>query len=1517
MEKQKRWQFFLILAVAALTIYNILPTVFYYSKPLKSPIDKEKSQTISIQIIERVNSLETESVNWLNSFCDLLNLKPLAINFDKTNAAFITLSFKNEEDAQKFRSYLPRAGALIPFVPAQLSLYHVGENTSSKNVVIQRQIPLHFEPTQVDSFFAFSFKKDKNGNPTGSYQALVADRVLELGTTLGGISENAEYLQAIAHHPNDPQIQELIVRVAQNILSFAKVFSENPSVAQRYYASFTQTDDNNRSNLAHSFLLALTELKAKTTSELLHLQEKHLEQKNNNEFLSTIDQQRFEFLKNREQILTSAELIVKREIQAFASGKSPLNSVALGKMIAAAPIKNSLQVISLEDHNPFISEIVIDWANEKLELRLHPDLLAYKEHTATHSSYLKDQIDQLIYNQIASASQQAGETIIPRPPQFEIELNQISDSKSFLTLKLSSIAEKQIQELKQNLQSNWQPKHLDFKAEAFPIITFDAFSNLPATQKKLGLVIYAPAVYKKTAPKGFRTNSIYVIARGVDKILQKEQNASTSAQNEQFLNDFRKLQDMLQQNGFFGYSGSSVALNSEYANDYIFEKQNYFQTTLKATREEFSTKGTKRYAVLEFSDLEQRVLTENKIDTRIHEDLLKWRDEYRAAQVDITGGKEYDVPAPTKNVLLNNLSLSLVKYFRGDDRKILHWGLDLSGGKTVQIELRDNNNRPVTNPNDINQGINELYKRVNNMGVSEVSIRQEGDFITLDFPGAQGLSAAELVKSSSMFFHIVNEQFSLNNTALADTVNRFLQEVWNEAVVTNKKSGEDINLIAWKHLYGDALDADAAEPRSVAAKALFEQGLRLESPIDRIASSDFNEQISKIAVLRGDSFTDWNGQTHPLIIVFRNFALEGSSLENVHASYDPSKGNFLSFNVQSSQTTSGGYKTNPRAILYAWTSQFAQEKVADTPREAFSQGKGWRMAVVLNGSIISHPNLQSALSDSAMITGSFSQREVNQLEADLKAGSLTFTPHILSERNVSPELGAKERTYGVVATFLALALVMTLMIVYYRFAGLVASIALVFNLLIMWATLQNLQATLTLAGLAGLILTLGMAVDANVLVFERIREEFSHSGRIASAVHIGYKKAFSAILDSNLTTIIAALILLHFDAGPIKAFAITLIIGIISSMFTALFVTRYFFAGWVQNAKNKTLNMMNLIKSANFNFLKYTKKATYFSCVVILVGACLVLAQRHKIVGMDFTGGYALTIDLTPKSNTDYRSAVEKALAAEGVTTQDVQIRELSPASTIRLFLSRNLDQPGRPFYGMPPETDNKDIGYSYENNPKIVWLVNVLEKADLKLTPQSLEKLEYNWSDVSGQMSDTMRWNAVLGLFLAVIGIMIYITARFEFKYAISATLCTIHDVVFTVATIGILAALGLPVQIDLITVAALLTIVGYSLNDTIIVFDRIREDTKLMRKHKFTEIINHALNVTLSRTVMTSGTTLMVLVPLIGLGGSTIFGFALVMAIGVIFGTLSSLFIAAPLMLYFHHREEKKTEIVATQRE
>lgn len=560
------------------------------------------------------------------------------------------------------------------------------------------------------------------------------------------------------------------------------------------------------------------------------------------------------------------------------------------------------------------------------------------------------------------------------------------------------------------------------------------------------------------------------------------------------------------------------------------------------------------------------------------------------------------------------------------------------------------------------------------------------------------------------------------------------------------------------------------------------------------------------------------------------------------------------------------------------------------------------MAVVLNNSVISAPTLNASLKDTAMISGSFTQREVTQLASDLKAGSLTFTPHILSEKNVSPELGKSDRMKGITATAAALILVILSMICYYRFAGLVASAAVIINLLVLWATLQNLQATLSLAGIAGIILTVGMAVDANVLVFERIKEELAAGKRLSAAIAAGYQKAFTAILDSNVTTIIAALILLNFDAGPIKGFAITLIIGIASSMFTALFMTRAYFTHWLSKASDRSLKMSNWVQSSTLNFLKGSKVAITLSVAIIAIGGTLLTQHSSTLFGMDFTGGYALEFEVA--SHEDASTAVSGALQNSGASAQDFQIRQLNPSTHLRVLFSTAMEQSGNPFHNA---TDT--IG---THSPQVTWVLNALNQEGIQLTSESLAAIDANWVAISGQMSDSMRNNALIGLGIAFVCIFIYLTIRFEATYAASAIICLLHDVCITLGIMGLLHAFKVPVQIDLNTIAALMTIIGYSLNDTIIIFDRIREDVKQMRGQPLSAVVNHALNATLSRTSITSGTTLIALLSLVLLGGSSIFSFALVMTIGVVFGTLSSWFIAAPLLLAFHRMASKKSLVV-----
>ncbi len=1498
MQKQKRWQFILILAVTALTIYNILPTVFFYSKPLNSSVNESRGNQVSIDITNRINSLETDSVKWVHSFCRLLQIKPQSVLIDPQDPGILEVSFQNGSQAKTFSQFLPRAGALIPFTPSQLTLYGTPEDVTSKTVKLQRKIPVHFDPNSISSFFQFSTKTNEQGQISPLYYALVKDRLVHISISLGGISQNAQFVQALIASNDAILSQDLAFSLAASLNSFVSSFGTSSSIAKRYFSSFVQTEIGNKSQIAQNLATKMDEVSISLKEQILQITQEEESLKTQGKYLESAQSQLKQLLINKTTQLQSAALLVKNNLSSFASSPPPLTYSNIGSILQSNP-----QQISLEGRNAFIESIQIDWSNESISLTLYKDIAQFRSHLTSSNSKSSDKADQFLFNEMALLTRQTEESIIPAPNGYQIAISELPNSKSFLAFRLGSIAQTQINDIKSLIDSDWKPRHQDLQPDVFPVLSYESYIELPIDQKTINLVIYAPVTQSKAPEMGFRMNSVYVIAKGMDRIIKKLEEDPSSEQSKLFMQDFHKLKSLLQKSGYMGYEGSLLSISKEFSGDFIFESPDYFQNVIAASRENFTVKGTQRYAVLEFTNVEQRILTENKIDTRIHEDLLKWKDDYIAAQLSIKGASKFDVPKPTQNALVSNLNLSFIKYFRGDDRKVLHWGLDLSGGKTIQIELRDSNNRVVTDEIDIKQGMNELYSRVNKMGVSEVNLRQEGNLITLDFPGSQHLSAADLVKASSMYFHVVNEKFTNKNPLVADAVKTFLQEVWNEAVISNRTSSEEVNLIAWKHLYGDALDPEFIQPRSESAKVLYESGLRLTNPIESYSSNIFDDTRSQIAIFRGDDYTQWQGQTHPLLIVFKNFALEGSNLENVHASYDPSRGNFLAFNIRGSFTSKDGIKIDPRDDLQSWTLPFSKEKIAGTSNGKFSHNLGWRMAVILNGTIVSSPTLDSHLKDSAMITGSFSQREMNQLESDLKAGSLSFTPKILSEKNVSPELGGKERKLGIWATIIALALVLIVMTSYYRFSGLVASIAVVFNLLIMWATLQNIGATLTLSSLAGLILTVGMAVDANVLVFERIREEFTLTGRIASSVQAGYKKAFSAILDSNVTTLIAAMILLHFDSGPIKGFAVTLIIGIISSMFTALFMTRYFFAGWIQNQKNQSLTMMNVFKAKNFNFLKYAPHAFIISSLFIIIGGFSSLKEKNSLIGMDFTGGYALNLELTTSPEAHYRQSVEQALIKTGAKPQEIQVRELSPTNQVRIFLSRALDSPGRPL-----NTNNTDATSS-----KIEWVLSSLQKSHISIENSSMESISQNWSNVSGQMSETMRNNAVIGLLIALICIFIYITFRFEFKYAISATICLAHDILLTLASIALLHELGAPVQIDLNTIAALMTIIGYSLNDTIIVFDRIREDSIQMRKSPFTTVINHALNITLSRTVMTSGTTLLVLIPLITMGGSTIFGFALVMAIGVVFGTLSSLFIAAPSMLFFHKKEKNKQQRIA----
>jgi len=1516
MEKQKRWQLFIIIAVLLITIYNVLPTIFWYSKPLGQEIGKERAHVVAEEAVARVNSLEDDAVEWIRSFNTLLGIQAKKISLNEENPRLIHVSFNTSSQAQIFKRFLPTAGSLIPFVPSQLKLRpEVQErefvDPEAHVVVVERNIGVHLDPTNVDQMFTFTKKLNDEGEVAPFYRDLVNSRIELILKGITGRSHQAEQATNIIKG-NRQETQDLVLSVANQINTVVQSLGIDHPVAKRYFSAFSQIGDVNKEEWINQLAAAFEKTKSALSKKLDEDKKTQAKKEKEGELIDTGLAQSIELETKQIETLEKAIATIKNQKGVFASGKTPLTEKQIEKMLADSAKnidrKDYIQHVDLNGYHPFIQRLNIDWTDDNISLILYPDVLSEKKQNrmTETEAIAKESINRMVFNEIARLSRTSDEEIAPEGDDFEIQLSELTNSQTLLAFNLGFLAQKEIDQTKETIKRSWEPQHRDLQPSSYPIRPYQRFQKEPAREQSLGLVLYAPTLEEGMPPKGFRSSSIYVIARGLEDIIGKYQDLPQAEGREKLIEDFTALKDVLSKNGFIVYAASSYNFDPKFKDDYIFELPSYYNDLLTATRENFYVKGDKRYAVLEFTDVEQRILTENKIDDRIQEDLVKWEEEYNTAQVDPDPRAKYSVPAPTKSPLVQNFLLSMKKYFKGDERKILKWGLDLSGGKTVRIGLTDQNNQSVTNPEDINQAVNELYTRINKMGVSERTIRTENDTVILDFPGSQAFSANELIKASAMYFHIVNEKFTQGNKELWPIVNQFLQEVWNEAVVTNRTDIESVNEIAWKQLGGDPDSPEGEYPRSENAQILFEQGLRLANPRTTKRSSTFNDRLSMITSYRGDDFTEWHGQTHPLLVVFNNYALEGANLTNVQVGYDPTEGHILNFNVKSSYDgTKGKANSSPRQDFYTWTSQFSEDSITGTPREIYSP-RGWRMAVVLNDKVISAPTLRAALSDAARISGRFSPREINQLAADLKAGSLSFTPKILSEQNVSPELGQEERTKGITASVIALILVVVAMVAVYHFAGGVACIAVLINLLIIWGVLQSIGAAITLPGIAAIVLTIGMAVDANVLVFERIREEFAISGRIASAIHAGYRKAYSAIIDSNLTTLFAALILIQFDSGPIKGFAVTLIIGILSSMFTALFMTHYFFTGWVRSPKHKSLSMAKLIDSTSFDFLSRSKFAAILSVVIMVMGSYLLTAERNTIFGMDFTGGYSLTADFNEQTGMDYRTEAKKAIVEAGATPAEVEVRELSRPNQLRIQLAISMEEEGHPFHNMPLETANGDTMYDFQRNPRITWVVDALSEKGLNIQEMQLDHLDKNWSVMSGQLSDAMRNNAMYALGFAILGILLYITLRFEFKYAVGAVVALGHDVLITLGIVALFHMLAFPVQIDLQAIGAIMTIIGYSLNDTIIVFDRIREEVKLLRKLSFEEVINHSLNITLNRTLMTSGTTLLVLLSLVFFGGPSIFGFSLIMTVGVLVGTFSSLFIASPVMLWVHRREE-----------
>ena len=546
-------------------------------------------------------------------------------------------------------------------------------------------------------------------------------------------------------------------------------------------------------------------------------------------------------------------------------------------------------------------------------------------------------------------------------------------------------------------------------------------------------------------------------------------------------------------------------------------------------------------------------------------------------------------------------------------------------------------------------------------------------------------------------------------------------------------------------------------------------------------------------------------------------------------------------------------------------------KFASLPDNA--PGRYGRLAIVLDDQLYSAPTVRHAIHGGrASISGNFSQREALEL-ANVLNNPLEFELKLEEMYEVSPTLAEGAKDASISAALFGGVLVMLFMLIYYLSAGLVAVISLVLNLVIVLGVMASLGSTLTLPGVAALVLTVGMAVDSNILIFERIREELKLGKDVKTALLAGFEKAFSTIFDANITTLLTAGILIWLGTGPVKGFGVTLSIGIAATMFCALVVSRLFLEILVDANLIKRLVPITLFKESKFDFLNYRKPAFLVSWIIVIGGVIALMVHKDHIYGIDFMGG------------DEMRMKFQEKLQIQDIyeVAADQNLGEVVPNYQSLLGGKQDIEV-------LKVQTE---VGQG----------LNVVAALKQKYPDAGLELIGEN--TIGASVSDSIKYNALLALAVSLVGILLYVALRFKFGYGMGAVVSTVHDVLMSV---GIFVILG--GQFTAPMVAAVLMIVGYSINDTIVVFDRTREELELNPGLTLKQIINLAINRTLSRTMLTSITTLMSALALFIFGAGVVKDFALVFIIGIVTGTFSSIFIASPVFFWWHKGDRKHVE-------
>ena len=564
-------------------------------------------------------------------------------------------------------------------------------------------------------------------------------------------------------------------------------------------------------------------------------------------------------------------------------------------------------------------------------------------------------------------------------------------------------------------------------------------------------------------------------------------------------------------------------------------------------------------------------------------------------------------------------------------------------------------------------------------------------------------------------------------------------------------------------------------------------------------------------------------------------------------------------------------------------------------RNLTSENVGRRIAVVLDDYVYTAPMVNGEIPNGqSEISGNFTLLEAQDLANILKSGSLPAPTQIVEESIIGPTLGKEAQNQGIISMIAGLALVVLFMVAYYAKGGLVAVAALVFNIFFILGILAQLGTALTLPGIAGIVLTMGMSIDANVLIFERIKEELRNGVNLMSAISAGYEKAFSAILDGNVTTFMTGAILFALGQGPVKGFAIVLMIGIACSFFSSVFITRVLVTWMTKKGDKSSISFTapfakNALSKLNIDFLSKRKLAYMVSSSIIVIGLGIAVVNGLKF-GVDFTGGrsYVVAFD---------QSVVPSDLKVglDGEFDGSVEVKTYGSNNVLKVTTSYLIND--------DDDASNKEVESKVKEGIAAVTGFTFVEN-----TAQLGEK-QFSItgsSKVGATVADDIKASSFQAMIAALIAIFLYILLRFrKWQFSLGAIIALIHDTLFVIAAFAIASLFGATFEIDQVFIAAILTVIGYSINDTVIVFDRIRENVENRGSRNLVKIFNESINDTLGRTLITSFTTLIVVIVLLFFGGEVLRGFSFALFVGITVGTFSSIYIATPVVVDLMKKE------------